>query len=63
MRYETASLLDRIRVKLEMVKIFNLFYVYAGDACIEPTDNRDFIVPNQHNRRVEACFDRQIHNV
>ena len=33
-------------------------YLMAGDACIAPTDNRDFSIPQHHNRRVEACFDR-----
>ena len=30
----------------------------ADDACIAPTNNRDFIVATHHNCRVEACFDR-----
>ena len=37
------------------VGIINLL---AGDACIAPTYNRDFIIPNHYNCRVEACFDR-----
>ena len=46
------QLLD-IKFEKEWVGVF-----IAGDACIAPTNNRDFIVPIYHNLRVEACFDR-----
>jgi len=35
---------------------------YTVDACIDPTNIRDFIVFKPHNRRVEARFDRLMSN-